>query len=364
MRQRGQKNYAPLVLGLNTEASPLGAPEGTTSDELNMVLDTDGMVRRPRKGLCAFFDIPEESNESTVQQTFLGVLGVTYWAREDYIVLCTAYTREVEEEGEEEETINAMYIDRYVYFIHPRSTDIEFQYFWREAIPTYDGEDYPNASDIQRAEQRALDSGITFSPLNEGIVLSTADEPLFIRPNTEGLDVFIIDPQIRDFLLLETSTEIGRNPSTINAAYRYNLLNAGWYENSYKDESGATITNLIERYHSDTGNYPSQAQVPQLGVRVESQTGDRYFSSEELDSVSFGNSEAPRGHYIFPIRRINRLGKVNSPQADGSRPLPVKNILDNGTDPDTGDDPTPGVPIGPIIPPPVCFPGEVCMVEP
>ena len=49
-RASGQKDYISMAQGLITEASPLAFPEGTTSDELNFVIDRDGLVRKRRLG--------------------------------------------------------------------------------------------------------------------------------------------------------------------------------------------------------------------------------------------------------------------------------------------------------------------------
>ena len=49
---RGEKDYLGFVQVLNTEANPLAAPEGTTSDELNMELNHENGTRARRLGLA------------------------------------------------------------------------------------------------------------------------------------------------------------------------------------------------------------------------------------------------------------------------------------------------------------------------
>ena len=82
--QKVDQGYLSFARGLVTEINPLSTPEdlqGTTSDELNMIVDTDGMIRVRRDG---FSIIPGLENE--VQGT---VLDVRYWRKGKCYVVCT-----------------------------------------------------------------------------------------------------------------------------------------------------------------------------------------------------------------------------------------------------------------------------------
>lgn len=350
MRQRGQKNYAPLIAGMNTEASPLQAPEGTSSDELNMVLDTNGMVRKPRYGTGRILQNPVTLDVGeTVSVFFDGVLGSYYWSRYNIFIQVLLYS---------EGSLPNLY--RLFEFRDATDLSLVTSFVIPEGIPTYSGDTEPDQSDYDRAFQRALQDGVTISPLNDGVVFTTSSEPVFCTIDDNGPDVWEINPHIRDFELLDSGISNTVRPNALTDEHEYNLNNAGWWYNKYNDSTGAAIADLPGYFNSEDGNFPSNSDIPYLGLRVDSSSGDRYFSAEELNQNDTGNTEAPRGHYVFPIRRIDRQSKIGTGRLNDGTGQHVTLLIEDGVDVGTGNPPTPGNPLPP--PPTVCLPGEPCIL--
>lgn len=63
--------------------------------------------------------------------------------------------------------------------------------------------------------------------------------------------------------------------------------------------------------------FPSNADIPVLGLKTD-EAGDDLFSKNTLQNVSMGNSEAPRGHYVYNILNIDRDSRVDSKTNDGT----------------------------------------------
>lgn len=69
-------------------------------------------------------------------------------------------------------------------------------------------------------------------------------------------------------------------------------------EDILTDESGYRA--ITTKFNS--GSYPSNADIPILGLKTDTDTGYQYFDPDTLDEVVLGNTEAPRGHYIYDIQ--------------------------------------------------------------
>lgn len=50
-----------------------------------------------------------------------------------------------------------------------------------------------------------------------------------------------------------------------------------------------------------TGSFPSNADIPLLGLKTDETSGEQYFDPDTLYETVLGNTEAPRGHYIYDI---------------------------------------------------------------
>lgn len=79
------------------------------------------------------------------------------------------------------------------------------------------------------------------------------------------------------------------------------------------DEDPSTPTFTINSF-----GYPSNADISYLGL-VTSTDGDKLiFDGSFLQDKTFGNSPAPRGHYVFNIANFDRNTKILNKNADGA----------------------------------------------
>jgi len=102
------------------------------------------------------------------------------------------------------------------------------------------------------------------------------DEP------TQSFSVSEIELMYRDFEGVDDGLGIEDTPSSLTRAHNYNLTNQGW-----------TIS-AINQYYTDTGVYPSNNLQWFIGKDNSGQ-----FNTQRLLQTYFGNSAAPRGHYIL-----------------------------------------------------------------
>ena len=63
--------------------------------------------------------------------------------------------------------------------------------------------------------------------------------------------------------------------------------------------------------------YPSNADIAQLGLKADS-SGNEEFSADTLNEIVLGNTEAPRGHYVYNINSFDRNTRLASPSTDGT----------------------------------------------
>lgn len=100
-----------------------------------------------------------------------------------------------------------------------------------------------------------------------------------------------IDIMIRDFEGVDDGLDIDERPTTLSVEHQYNLQNQGW---------------RADRYNAVA--FPSNADIEHFGVKTDPSSGDLLFSVNELTQQSFGNTPAPKGHYIIDVFNEDRLG--------------------------------------------------------
>lgn len=123
------------------------------------------------------------------------------------------------------------------------------------------------------------------------IAVSKYMEPLKISYNFDQgeFDVEIINMQIRDLDGVADGLKVDETPATLSDYHNYNLLNQGW-----------TTTN-INAYNTSQGNYPPNNFQWFIG---KDSSGN--YSTTELLKHYFGNTPAPKGHFIVNYYNKNR----------------------------------------------------------
>jgi hypothetical protein len=288
-RARGNKQYIALTQGLITEASPLAAPEGSTSDELNMDLQLNGMIRRRRLGL----------QKQIADLNMLGrITGSWYWPAAGYTVITTF-----------SDTGSTGYDTVTLYFLD--SSDFSIVDFYRAEILEGNG------------------VSPDFSELRNRLIVTFGGAPMVFSKEVDGtLSAWYVDLFIRDFKFVDDSMTVSNRPSTLTSEHQYNILNAGWYQKVIL-EGGAEKLAYVA-FFDELSNYPSNADIVSLGIGADS-SGNTIFIPVNMKTPLTGNTEAPRGHYVYNVRSINRLSKLSSPQADGTPSKTITQVLSSGT---------------------------------
>lgn len=281
-RARGSKDYLSLAKGLITEASPLAFPEGSTADELNFTLEAGGVIRKRRKGFAAVETLTETLTNATLENAL-------YWSSPKFIVV-TLHSDE--------------------------GTTIRFH---RQEDGSIAHEHLISAN--------KLDTEL--SETTEYLLCCTGEEPIMAEYDTtnQNLELKSVQLYIRDFELISDGLAIGENPLVVDGLsdeHKYNLLNAGWYAERRLKSSGLQ-GDCIADYASSESEYPNNAEIPVLGLTA-NEDGKEEFSSETLREVVLGNSEAPRGHYVYNIASFDRNAVLSNPQEDGSPDVTTTDI--------------------------------------
>jgi hypothetical protein len=283
--------------GLATELSPLSTPEdyaGTTSDELNMAVDTEGMIRTRRRGFDAL---------SLVCFTRGVIHDVKYWKSAGLYVAVSS------------STVSAP----------PGSVHVHV-YLMPETgrITTYTVQ--ISATDLSKP---------SISFLRSKAVVSTGARPILLTKEPSGnYTLQFINLFIRDFRAYPDGLTVTERPETLSDEHHYNLLNSGWHQDRALLSTGL-VANPITDFDNVRSKFPSNSDVPYLGDITDS-NGDLKFDPKAYDNVNVGSTEAPRGHYVYSIRNIDRQSKITDKDNDGAPLSTLTTVIQDGIDVLTG----------------------------
>ena len=259
-RARGDKEYVLPFKGLNTEANLLHFPTEFSPDMLNMEIDFNPQMVRPRKGLAKsglerIADTRNASDHDVAVTSYLWE-GVGQDPSLDFVVVQVA---------------------EWLYFYD--STGL--------ASPT-------TAVHSERYNLTGALSGTTkgtaalLEPTRvvmvnvKGKLLITSDQidPVILSWNTGTslLEPVILQLKIRDMFGIEDGLQIDEHPSTLTDDHKYNLFNQGWYKQRRLTAGSGTESDPIANYNTTNSEYPSNADVVWVGM-VED-TGDLLFDAE------------------------------------------------------------------------------------
>lgn len=306
--RKSEKGYLSFAQGLMTELSPLMTPEdfqGTTSDELNMEVDTDGMIRTRRSGFQFLSGV-----QDTVSET---VLDAEYWKAAKCYVVLSYYTISKDDLY----TVCISMVD---------TTDQTKNRMYRMKVPVVNFQE----------------PSVCF--LRTKCLVTFGARPVVITRNQDlEYTVQYIDLYARDFKILPDGLTITERPTTLTDAHKYNLLNSSW-DQPRALKSSNTVADPITNFFTVRSKYPSNADIAYLGDITDS-NGDLKFDPMSYDNLNLGSTEAPRGHYVFNIRGIDRQAKLSTPGNDGSPSDTLTTMVLSGKNPIT----TAVIPIGAVV---------------
>lgn len=290
-RLSGSKDYISLAQGLVTEASPLAFPENATSDELNFVLNKDGLIRSRRKGLEAVRTVQNVAEIASIDNVY-------YWQAPDLILIILNTASPSTELR-----------------IHRNNASLEF-------LGSY------VLNNAQSIVEIAENTNIIYLTTSEG------QKPVLLEYEQENsrVQIYEVDIFVRDFELVDDGLAISERPTTLDDNHTYNLYNAGWYkERRYQYAAGQPLQDPIQSFFTDANSnppendYPSNADIVALGMGP-NENGVVTFRDDVVRGTDVGNSEAPRGHYIYNINSYDRDQRLADKTIDGSVSSTLTNV--------------------------------------
>lgn len=282
------KNYATFVKGIITEASPLTFPENASVDERNFILQRDGSRRR-RQGMD--FESGFVESSAIANATF-----------ED-LAVHTSEWRNVGNDAIVNFAVVQVGLTLYFYDLSTANVSANLKGFTIDL----------NLHQTGFATQQGFEAVST--TVGKGVLFVTSNEinPFYVEYDAD-LDAITATPiviEVRDFNGIVSTDAVPNDLAvddrigTIQPNHTYNLLNQGW--------TSANITT----YKALAPNvYPSNADIMTFGKK-----DDDTFSAAWLNLQEFGNTPAPRGHFI--IEEFERIRQGMYTETDEGRPKSV-----------------------------------------
>lgn len=263
---------APFVGGLNTEQSSITDLPTYTSDELNCTIYPEG-IRGRRYGMAIERDGAVFSLGEYTPTSFQG----HFW-----------------------KNVSKSSIDFAVYLV---DTTLHFYYANKpfsisKIEQTVDLAEY--VTDLSKYHEYPVKF---VSGAGVLMIVSKYLNPVQITYSFEenSFTVEPIDITFRDLDGVKEDIEVDKQPENLTPFHKYNLLNQGWTEET------------IAQFKSEKGKYPSNNLQWWIG-----KDGNENYSTERLLKHYFGNTSAPKGHYILSYFEQNRA-KVSGVYAGTAR---------------------------------------------
>lgn len=367
MQVRGEKDYTSLVKGLITERSPILGEEQACQDELNFVFDLATGTRIKRKGFrsVASYTPPSDFNPAlrtrfhwADQNLMVDVYQetTTHSGRRDTVFVFlddfapyaklselvvettfdTTYSTSVRVSALRERlfvssgtsllvlsktaetTVEAYKVDLFIrdFKLIPDGLSVG------QRTGVLNEEHLYNLYNAGWYAQRKLESsGALGDPIVEfgGEII---DFSFTVDINSASGAVLTLDVSAGSPIPLEVGSTFtfstGPNAGTtftvtdVNLEPEVDLLDITVTPATLASDSG--IRTIIAQGVSE---FPSNADIPVLGLKTD-EAGDDLFSKNTLQNISMGNSEAPRGHYVYNINDIDRGSRVVFKENDGT----------------------------------------------
>jgi hypothetical protein len=279
-RARGISQVFDFNKGWNTEASPMSFPPGTAQDLDNVILDIDGSLRR-RPGVDFESDPVGFGEAITTAQTSTHAFSLHTWrdvagtASSAFFVSQIGLSLRIHRQGGNDASQNV--------------------------IGTIDMTPFATNAAEAAKSPILVSNGL-------GALFVTADfiEPFYIEWDGDDLTATQISPQFRDFDGTEDGTVVdAEQVQPFSGSHVYNLFNQGWDIARLNTHSTATtltgtIGTSVTLAPAVGVSLPSNADIVYLGMKVDG-SGDLIFDKTELDGQTFGNTRAPRGHFLLDL---------------------------------------------------------------
>jgi hypothetical protein len=307
-RATTNKLYRTFVKGLITEAGPLTYPENASINEDNCVIYQKGNRSR-RKGV-------DFENGHTTSSFYVPIETINQ----------SAITTHVWFSADNKSTKNFLVVQagRHLYFYDmsydPLSAGL--QTFSVDLNDFAVGGQNPEDAHVHAVAGK----GLMF-------VVSSKIDPFYILYNSTNNTITTqrIVIKIRDFKGLDDGLANDEEPGTLSAEHDYNLRNQGWIDPG-NGGGGSSVTYYspfggidtytqattapISTYFTSLSRYPGNNK--QWWIAKNATTGA--FDPTLLGKFYFGNTRAPRGHYVVDAFNIDRSA------VSGVASIPIESI--------------------------------------
>lgn len=284
---RGDKEYILPIKGKNTEANLLHFPQEFATDVLNMEVDYDPQLVRPRKGL--------NINGTTTAK----IASQTYDAND------FAFNSYLWENVEQDQDLNfvVVQVGRYLSFLDDSGLADPSTAISSNKIDLNNVLSGTAEGTLALLETTRLDFSSIKGKL---IVAGNPIEPSVVTydASTGDFSISALNLQIRDLQGIADGLRVDERPSTLSEEHEYNLYNQGWYKQRRLTSGSAVESDPIAEFNTVHSEYPSNADIAHLGM-VDS-SGDLIFDAEWLKDQTFGGSPAPKGHFVVDAFDIDR----------------------------------------------------------
>lgn len=301
------KVFINFTGGLNTEATALNFPENAATDLDNFDLFRTGEVKR-RLGL------EFENNYVLRPSTF---------AENDYTTFGVSSHEWLAVNGKGELNFLVVQVGLELFFHDLGSEPVSGTE--RGSVDLSPFQTGPNARTC-----------VIDTSFGEGrmIVANRELEPVYVEFNEAAgtFAIIKIDMRIRDFDGVDDGLDTGQRPINLSPAHEYNLRNQGWPNeiaaaNRADGDNGVSLRDPVSFVFQELGEYPSSADIIHLAKlgAVDKPESLGAFHPDELNKLQFGNSPAPKGHFILdPFNRdragVAGIGGLPVGQVDTLRP--------------------------------------------
>jgi len=260
------KVYNTFVGGLVTESTPLTFPENAVQDALNCIFDKKGDIRR-RLGV---------NYEASATSTSKSIAESTWQTQ----AVGSFEWKEVAGDGNRHFLV--VQVDTTLYYFDINSQPVS-------------GNLKAFTTDLSSfAAPAATDIGSELVDVSYGkgylFVASKKIKPFYVtyNPGGDSITNTEIAIEIRDFDGVSDSLDIDEEPSSLSTEHSYNLKNQGWVS------PGGSVADPVTTYYTSQSKYPGNNKQ----WWVAKYASDN-FDPAELTKIFFGNTRAPRGHYIL-----------------------------------------------------------------
>jgi len=260
------KVYNTFVGGLVTESTPLTFPENAVQDALNCIFDKKGDIRR-RLGV---------NYEASATSTSKSIAESTWQTQ----AVGSFEWKEVAGDGNRHFLV--VQVDTTLYYFDINSQPVS-------------GNLKAFTTDLSSfAAPAATDIGSELVDVSYGkgylFVASKKIKPFYVtyNPGGDSITNTEIAIEIRDFDGVSDSLDIDEEPSSLSTEHSYNLKNQGWVS------PGGSVADPVTTYYTSQSKYPGNNK--QWWVAKDASDN---FDPAELTKIFFGNTRAPRGHYIL-----------------------------------------------------------------